>query len=293
MTAIFNMKPAIKAVILFLFLAIIMALQIAGSGSDLDLEKLSGSMLTLMKIAQVIGVIAIFILPAIGFAFMFFPEKLRIFGFHRMPKLKSMIIVFVLTLVSLPLINWLKELNDMMSLPDSMAGIEQWMKASEKNMEKITEIFLAGTGVTDLIANLFIIAFMAAISEEVFFRGIMQNVMIENTRNIHSGIIITAIVFSMVHLQFYGFLPRMMLGLMLGYLYYWSKTLWLPVFAHFVNNGSAVLFVWLEKRGQIPPGTDKMGSGGELSLVIGSLAAVVILIWLLYKSEREPVVLQN
>lgn len=290
MMASSTMRPAVKAIFLFLFLAVIMSLQVAGSGKDLNIEGMGDAMITLMKIAQVIGVIIIFILPAIGFAFLFFPEKLRIFGLHRMPKLRSLIIVFFLILAALPLINWLKELNDMVKLPASMAGIEQWMQASEKNMEKITEIFVSGTGISDLIANLFIIAFMAAISEEVFFRGIMQNVLKENTRNIHTAILITAIVFSMVHLQFYGFLPRMMLGLLLGYLYYWSRTLWLPVFAHFVNNGSAVFFMWLEKRGQIPVDADRIGSGGEVSLVIGSLTTVLILIWLLYKSERESTI---
>lgn len=281
------MRPAFKALILFLFLGIVIALSAGGSDQNLHVESMDPTMIFLMKIAQVVGVIFLFVLPAIGLALLFFPEKLKIFGLHIAPGFKSLLIVLLLTIFSLPLINWLKELNDMMSLPSALSGLEAWMKASEQNLEKITEAFLSGTTVSDLMLNLFVIAMMAAISEELFFRGLMQNVLRQSTGNKHAAVWITGIVFSLIHLQFYGFIPRMMLGVMLGYIYLWSGTLWLPILAHFVNNGLAVIVAWMVKRGQISEEVDTVGSHeGEMIYVIISLISVTGLLWLFYKTEK-------
>src|SRR5207344_1198984 len=105
-----------------------------------------------------------------------------------------------------------------------------------------------GTSVLSLAINLFIIAFLPALGEELFFRGMMQKLFSQLTKNNHLAIIITSIIFSAIHLQFYGFLPRMVLGIFLGYLLVWSGSLWLPILAHFVNNASAVLFTFLDNQ---------------------------------------------
>lgn len=287
-----NMRPAFKALILFLFLGIVIALSAGGSDQNLHVESMDPTMIFLMKIAQTVGVIFLFVLPAIGLALLFFPEKLKIFGLHFAPKLRSLIIVLLLTVLSLPLINWLKELNDMMSLSSALAGLEAWMKASEENLEKITEAFLSGTTISDLMLNLFVIALMAAISEELFFRGLMQNVLRQSTGNKHLAVWLTGIVFSIIHLQFYGFIPRMMLGVMLGYIYLWSGTLWLPILAHFVNNGLAVVVAWLIKRGQITEEVDTVGSHeGQAMYVVISIISVTGLLWMLYKTEKKDIAL--
>ena len=131
-------------------------------------------------------------------------------------------------------------------------GIEIWMKNSEEKAKVLTDAFTEGDSLGVLFLNLIVIALLAALSEELFFRGVLQKVLIECTRNKHLGVWIGAIIFSAFHMQFYGFLPRMLMGAFLGYLFLWSGSLWLGIFAHFINNGMAVLIIWLINKNVIP-----------------------------------------
>ena len=146
-----------------------------------------------------------------------------------------------LTFLFSPVINLLGLLNKQMELPAFMAPIEEWMRAQETLAEQLTTILLSSDSVWVILANLIVIAVTAGITEEFLFRGALQRVIGKWTSNPHTIIWIAAILFSAFHLQFYGFLPRMILGAYFGYLLYWSKSIWIPVFAHFVNNAFAVI----------------------------------------------------
>lgn len=143
--------------------------------------------------------------------------------------------------VSTPFLSWIIELNEGMSLPDFMAGIEQWMRTSELQAADLTKAFLTFDGIGSLIYVLIIVAIVPAVGEELLFRGVLQKIFIQWTKNPHRGIWITAILFSALHMQFFGFFPRLLLGVLFGYIFYWSKSLWLPILGHFINNGSVVL----------------------------------------------------
>ena len=153
--------------------------------------------------------------------------------------------IWILTLVCMflfsPVINLLGLLNNQMELPAFMAPIEEWMRAQETLAEQLTTILLSSDSVWVILANLIVIAVTAGITEEFLFRGALQRVIGKWTSNPHTIIWVAAILFSAFHLQFYGFLPRMILGAYFGYLLYWSKSIWIPVFAHFVNNAFAVI----------------------------------------------------
>src|SRR5690606_9164914 len=97
-----------------------------------------------------------------------------------------------------------------------------------------------------------VVVVLPAIGEEIVFRGMIQNDFYRATRNAHLSIWITAILFSAIHLQFYGFFPRMFLGALFGYLYFWSGNLWMPVLAHFVNNGFTLISLYLYDKVVIP-----------------------------------------
>ena len=140
-----------------------------------------------------------------------------------------------------PVINLLGLLNKQMELPAFMAPIEEWMRAQETLAEQLTTILLSSDSVWVILANLIVIAVTAGITEEFLFRGALQRVIGKWTSNPHTIIWIAAILFSAFHLQFYGFLPRMILGACFGYLLYWSKSIWISVFSHFVNNASAAI----------------------------------------------------
>ena len=134
------------------------------------------------------------------------------------------------------------------------------MKASEEQAAALTEAFLKMSTPGELIFNLFMIALIPAIGEELLFRGIVQNIFSRWLKNNHAAVWFTAILFSAMHMQFYGFIPRLMLGAMLGYLLVWSGNLWWPIIAHFVNNAAAVIFSYLFQNKFIDLDPDTIGS---------------------------------
>ena len=149
----------------------------------------------------------------------------------------------VMAIISIsPLIDVLSTWNQGLQLPESLRSIEDWMINSEKAAEVATNTLLNTDSWGGFIMNIIIIAIMAGIGEELMFRGVIQKILIGWTKNIHLGILYTAIIFSAIHFQFYGFVPRMILGMVLGYLYIWSKSLWAPVIAHAINNALTVTF---------------------------------------------------
>ena len=149
----------------------------------------------------------------------------------------------VMAIISIsPLIDVLSTWNQGLQLPESLRSIEDWMINSEKAAEVATNTLLNTDSWGGFFMNIIIIAIMAGIGEELMFRGVIQKILIGWTKNIHLGILYTAIIFSAIHFQFYGFVPRMILGMVLGYLYIWSKSLWVPVIAHAINNALTVTF---------------------------------------------------
>jgi len=138
-----------------------------------------------------------------------------------------------------------------------------------------------------LMFNIFMIAVLPALGEELMFRGVIQRIFSNWTKNYHWGIWITAFLFSAMHMQFYGFLPRMALGAMFGYLLVWTGTMWVPILAHFVNNLMGVLGYYLIDKGVISKDIEEWGTGTEqIPLVIFSLATVGFLLFLIYRSEQ-------
>jgi len=97
-----------------------------------------------------------------------------------------------------------------------------------------------------MILNLFIIAILPAVGEEFFFRGVLQKILIRLFKSVHVAIWVTAFIFSAIHFQFFGFVPRFILGLIFGYLFFWSGTLWLPVISHFINNAVPVIMSYIQ-----------------------------------------------
>lgn len=141
-----------------------------------------------------------------------------------------------------PLIDLLSTWNQGLHLPESMKAVEQWMINSEKVAEITTNQLLDTSSWGGFIMNILIIAIMAGIGEELLFRGVLQKILINWARNTHIGILCAAIIFSAIHFQFFGFFPRMILGMVLGYLYVWSKSIWVPIIAHALNNALTVTF---------------------------------------------------
>lgn len=208
--------------------------------------------LSFLKLSQVITSIGVFIIPSLILK--------EISGFSFLKELKVnfssyLLLILISSLVMIlqnPLINLLAQWNASLNLPEWLFGVQQWMETSEAQAEILTEKFLKMNNVSDLLITLFIIAVIPALGEELLFRGTIQPIIQQIYKNQHIAIWLTAFIFSFIHFQFFGFLPRFLLGAFLGYLYIWGKSLVFPIVAHFSNNGLAVLLSYAKQNSILP-----------------------------------------
>lgn len=241
---------------------------------------------SLLKYFQLIQSIGFFILPAM-LAGWFFEGNAA--GYLKLNKTSPVTIFFItifITFVSLPAINWIISVNEMMKLPAALHGMEQWMKDTEDEAAQLTDAFLKTNTIGGLGVNLIMIAIIPAIGEEMLFRGILQRLFSEWFRNVHVAIVFTAFIFAAIHLQFYGFLPRMLLGVIFGYLFWWSGSLWLPIFAHFLNNGAAVVISFLVSRNMVKQDYENFGATDNVFFIVSSIVLTGLLLFWVYRNTR-------
>ena len=241
--------------------------------------------LSLLKYLQIVNQLGMFIFPSIIFAFLVNKNVSKYLTLNIKPLSFSMIAGFFMILLAMPIVSYLAEINEMLKLPESLSGLENWMKNSEEQAMKLTTAFLDTGSISGLSINLLMIAVLPALGEEFVFRGILLRLLKEWTKNIHFAVIISAILFSAMHLQFYGFLPRMMLGVVLGCLFVWSGSIWLPVFVHFTNNAAAVIASYLANKGIIKSDLESFGSTDNVTYLILSVVIVGFLIFFINKKE--------
>ncbi|MDX2197267.1 MAG: type II CAAX endopeptidase family protein [Cytophagales bacterium] len=191
----------------------------------------------------------------------------------------------LLVVVSMPLNAWIADVNMTMNLPEWMQVFESWAQDKEEQLKVLTEFLTNFDGNAQFGIGLIVIALIPAIGEELVFRGVILTCLVNSMQRRHSAIWLTAIIFSAIHMQFYGFVPRMLLGAMFGYLYLWSQNLIPPIFAHFVNNGFTLYLIHLKNQ-------DKLKMDIETSkdmpwYVIAFSAVSVIIIMLYYKNQID------
>ena len=256
--------------------------QIAVSVAD----PMNPANLSLLKYLQIIQGIGLFILPALLIAILFFKKGPLQFGYHESPSFISIFWVLVVVFFGLPVVNQLTAWNISLKLPEFLSGIEEAMKRMEDSAALLTEAFLSTKTIWGLMVNLIMIAVIPAIGEELFFRGILQKFFIDWTKDPLRGIIITAFFFSFFHLQFYGFLPRLYLGVLFGLMYYWSGTIWLPIIAHFINNGAAVIVYFIFGKEVVEQNLDSVGTiENNWFFFIISLFLVVVSLFKIYQQS--------
>jgi uncharacterized protein len=242
----------------------------------------------LLKYFQVIQSIGLFVIPPFILGWFFSRNSLKYLQLDRGIGLRTIALTTVIMISAIPLINLLAHFNAQMSLPDFMAPVEEWMKETEEAARRLTETFLAADTFADLMLNILIIAVIPAIGEELLFRGIIQRLFSEWTRNYHAGIWISAIIFSALHLQFFGFLPRTMLGVLFGYMLVWSGKMWIPITAHFVNNAMAVTVYYFIRKNQIGRDMETFGADpAEWMFVVLSLSFFLVFTFIFYLRQKR------
>lgn len=210
-------------------------------GYDVFKGVLSGSIanISAYKVVLVAQQIGLFLTPAILLSVI---EAKKLNGFYQLnkPKIQLLLTVALLSVVWMPLMGLANEWNKNVVLPESLAQIDKWMRTMEDQAAVVTKQLLTMHNASDLLINLLVIAIVPAICEEFLFRGAIQRIFFRINANPHVAIWLSAFIFSFIHFQFFGFLPRMLLGAAFGYIYFWSGSLWYAIFAHFLNNAYAV-----------------------------------------------------
>jgi len=289
---IFSAFVILVCFLAFMVLSLVIALPFFGLDAVMNMSSLSNfnnpESIIILKYFQTVQAIGLFIVPPLILGYLFHGNTSEYLHLDKSFNSSTLLLVIVLMLFAGPFINLIGELNNNMSLPEWMSGIEQWMKDSEENAALITEAFLDVNTIGGLAFNLFMIALLPAIGEELLFRGVIQKIFTNMTKNYHWGIWISAILFSAMHLQFYGFVPRVMLGAAFGYLLVWSGSMWLPMVGHFLNNALAVIAMYLINNGTISPDFEEIGSTTD-SYYMAALSMGLIIVFMLMIKRQNAV----
>jgi hypothetical protein len=239
-----------------------------------------------LKIGQGISSALMFIAPPMIYYAITRTQPMRQLGFRKPIKGWMLIIGMALMFVSLPITNLLTEWNEKMNLGATLETLENLIKQMEDMAADLTKRMLEVDTVWGLLFNLLVIALIPAIGEELTFRGVIQQSLTRRC-NVHVAVFLSAFIFSFIHFQFYGFLPRMFLGLILGYMFYYSGSIWTSILMHFINNGTAVVVSYLDYKGLANIDCEHFGSTSNIAIMIVSLVLTVGLIWLVSKNQYK------
>lgn len=226
--------------------------------------------ITNMQITQVCNQVIGLLLPPLLYVMLVYEKPFNYLGCNELPKWSLLGIVAMFTV--LPFNAWVAKWNENIVFPESMAAWESKLKALHGTYETTSDLLMNGS---NLVIGIVIFGLLAAISEEFLFRSVIQKALVKLFKNAHIGIIVTALVFSAFHTDFYGFFPRFILGLMLGYMFWMSGSIWASIIMHFTNNATIVMLYFLNKKEVINIDVESVGSTNNAFFIILSLVVTV------------------
>jgi len=296
-----RMTPISKILLLvllvagFLLISSILGIVLAKPIFDLDLSQVYQILsnpgednLNVVKYFQIIQSVFLFLVPALIVAWLYSEDLWKYLHADKKPDIVIIGIVLITLLVAIPFMNAILIFNSELVLPPWLHSLEVWIKSMEESAGRLTGLFLTGGNAYTLAFNMFMIAILPALGEEFLFRGVVQRLATELTANKHAGVWIAAFIFSFIHFQFYGFLPRFLLGLYFGYLLVWTSSIWIPVTAHFINNGVAVIYYHFSVKPVGETEMDKLGTSSEYNYSLYlSIVSTILLVAFTYMRLKE------
>ena len=242
---------------------------------------------TAIRISQTFVTIGTFLIPSLLFAYCQNRQWFDYNAANRRPPQSMINMVLILSMTLLPVVGMLSSFNQ--NIMPQEGTIAEFMRNLEEAANDILKLVTSQRSSWDLISNIMVFAVLAGICEEFLFQGALQPLMMKWTKNPHVGILLTAFIFSVLHFQFYGFIPRFMLGVYLGYLFYWSRSLWLPILAHILHNALSILIDFtLQGRGIDTDNMQFTDVHGSIPVTIActlASAMAIVYIWRTYKDE--------
>ncbi len=258
--------------------------------SMLELMDLSGDeapgVINAVKFLQIIGALGTFVFSSMLISFFYTGSWFGYFPFGRNLNAGSSIFLVLVMIVSLPFVNLLTEFNMGLELP--FERIDNYLRQLEEQTETLMMTLVRADNLRALLVNLFMIAIIPAVGEELVFRGLLQRHLTEMFKNGHVAVIIAAGIFSLAHFQVYSFLPRFFLGLILGYAFLYGRSIWYPMIAHLVNNTLGVLFYFFYmKESDAPSGSLEEIGTVDLMPWVGMLSFVLVVIMMVLWIRME------
>jgi len=199
------------------------------------------------------------------------------------------VLVFAIMMLSNPVMEFLSNINQKMILPKFLQSVQDWMRKSEDDTKKLSDLMMQMNTFWAMIFNLLFIGLLTAIVEEILFRGCLQTIFVKWMKNKHVAIWITAILFSAFHMEFFGFLPRLMLGVLFGYFVAWSGSIWPAIWGHFVNNGTVVVITYLYQHKLINTSPDDEQIFNNAGYIISFIITLFLLFVYRYVSVKRQI----
>ncbi len=245
-----------------------------------------------LRIITVVQDVFVFVVPAVIAAIVVTRLPANLLAVTAKPKLTSIIMAIAILVVSMPAMEYIISLNQSLSLPESFGWIEEYLKKMEDSAADAVNTLAGGTSVGDLVVGVLIVGVLTGFSEEIFFRGAMLNLFMSTRMRKHLCVWLVAIIFSFMHFQFYGFVPRILMGAFFGYLIWWTGSLWVPVIAHAFNNSLVVVVQWISARNGVEYSEGEAladYSGADYAMIVLSVALTAYCIKLLHDATHAKV----
>lgn len=265
---------------------------LTGAISSLLINKFVSEQRTQLLLMSLVQNIFAFILPAfltIKFAYRL-SNPMQILGINERSYGSQYVGAFLFYLVGLAAMNQIVYWNANITFPESMQSL--WLKLKE--MEDLNASFansiLSDGSVGGLINSILVVGILTGFSEELFFRGALQTIFTKGGWNHHLAIWVTAFIFSAIHFQFFGFFPRLLLGAWFGYLFYWTRSIWVSAATHALNNSMVAFVAWLSASGATNYDFNDFGvtPSGFPFFALGSALIFSGMLWLLKKFLFKP-----
>lgn len=202
------------------------------------------------------------------------------------PSMQMILITLLIYIIGIPALNQIVFWNQEMSLPECLAPFEEWCREMERLAEEQTKGLLGSTDIFPTLMNILVIGVLTGIGEEFFFRGALQRMLVWCRVNHHVAIWTAAFIFSSLHFQFFGFVPRLLLGAFFGYMYWWSGNIWVNSFAHALNNSLVIISTWCINKGYISEEFDMFGVSDGGIPVFAMLSAISVAVVIIVLHNR-------
>lgn len=230
----------------------------------------------LLREIQFFSSLGTFILPAFILGWLFSDHYKEYLRMETPSDWKVFFWTIVSMVVVLPFINFTSYYNAQLSFPEALGDLERYFQNQSAANRQLMEAILSAETWWALTMNIVVIAVFAGLGEELIFRGVMQNIFGRFLRNKHVVIWTVAVIFSLIHFDIYGFVPRTLLGAYFGYLLLFTGNIWVPVSAHLSYNLVIVLVArYFVGKPEMMERFDAIGTGSGWWIAVVSLSLFV------------------